>query len=362
MPFEEITNTKILVIDDDPTILGMVCSVLRNIGYDVFSAKDGTSGIDEFKRQDPTLVITDIHMPGISGIDVLRSIKKDSPTTQVLVFSGVGTMDDIIEALRLGACDFLTKPFNIKILIHTVNRCVERNELINERINRQATLERQVVDRTAALTNTFYETVKALGRLTELRDPYTAGHQNRVALLAVGIGRELGISQSELDTIHVAGLLHDIGKAAIPVELLVKPTRLNELEFELIKHHPQSGFDIIKDIPFVESLGKDVSIIVLQHHERLDGTGYPCGISDAEIELESKILSVADVVEAMSSHRPYRPALNIDVALNEIKKNRGVLYFPESVDACLELFAQHDNNSTILFESLNGMNILDSRN
>jgi response regulator RpfG family c-di-GMP phosphodiesterase len=362
MPFEENTTTKILVIDDDPAMLRMVCSVLRNIGYDVFSAKNGNSGIEEFKKENPTLVITDIHMPDISGIDVLRSIKKDSPTTQVLVFSGVGTMDDIIEALRLGACDFLTKPFNLKILIHTVNRCVERNELINERINRQTTLERQVVERTAALTNTFYETVKALGRLTELRDPYTAGHQNRVALLAVGIGRELGLSQSELETIHVAGLLHDIGKAAVPVELLVKPSRLNEHEFELIKNHPQSGYDIIRDIPFVESLGKDVSIVVQQHHERLNGAGYPNGLSDVEIELESKILSVADVMEAMSSHRPYRPALNIDVAMNEIRKNRGVVYSPECVDACLELFAQHDNNSTILFELLSGMNIIDSRN
>ncbi len=239
---------------------------------------------------------------------------------------------------------------------------MERNELINERINRQATLERLVVERTAALTNTFYETVKALGRLTELRDPYTAGHQNRVALLAVGIGRELGLSQSELEIIHVAGLLHDIGKAAVPVELLVKPSRLNELEFELIKYHPQSGYDIIKDIPFVESLGKDVSIVVLQHHERLNGTGYPNGLSDVEIELESKILSVADVMEAMSSHRPYRPALNIDVAMNEIRKKRGGGYSSECVDACLELFARHDNNNTILFESLSGMDILDARN
>ena len=144
MPLEENSVTKILVIDDDPAVLSLVCSVLTNIGYDVCSARNGNRGIEKFKKENPTLVITDIHMPDISGIDVLRSIKKDSPTTQVLVFSGVGTMDDIIEALRFGACDFLTKPFNLKILIHTVNRCVERNELINERIHRQATLERQV--------------------------------------------------------------------------------------------------------------------------------------------------------------------------------------------------------------------------
>ena len=362
MPYQEDRTSKILVIDDDPAMLLMVCSVLRNIGYEVCSAENGNKGIETFQKENPVLVITDIHMPDISGIDVLRTIKKESPTTQVLVFSGVGTMDDIIEALRLGACDFLVKPFNMNILIHNVNRCIERNELINERISRQTTLERQVVERTAALTRTFYETVKALGRLTEMRDSYTAGHQNRVALLAVGIGRELGLSQSDLEVIHVAGLLHDIGKAAIPVELLVKPSRLNDLEFELVKCHPRSGYEIIKDIPFFQSLGKDVSIVVRQHHERLDGTGYPEGLTESEIELESKILSVADVMEAMSSHRPYRPALNIDVTMNEIRKNRERFYSSECVDACMELFARHDNNHTLLFDSLNGMEIIAFRN
>lgn len=362
MPIEENHTTKILVIDDDPAILRVVCDILGNIGYDVLHAHDGTSGIETFQKEGPVLVITDIHMPDMTGIDVLRTIKKESPTTQVLVFSGVGTMDDIIEALRLGACDFIAKPFNLKILIHTVNRCVERNELINERINRQSTLERLVGERTAALTRTFHETVKALGRLTELRDPYTAGHQDRVALLAMGIGRELGLSQSELEIIHVAGLLHDIGKAAVPVELLVKPSRLNDLEFDLIKNHPQSGYEIIRDIPFVESLGKDVSIVVQQHHERLDGSGYPFALTDQQLELESKILSIADVVEAMSSHRPYRPALNLDVALNEIKKNRGIYYSPECVDACIALFARYDINSTLLFDALKGMETIDMQN
>jgi len=188
-----------------------------------------------------------------------------------------------------------------------------------------------------------------LGLLTEKRDPYTAGHQHRVALLAMAIGRKLGLTEKELEIIHVAGLLHDIGKIAVPVELLAKPSKLTALETQLIKSHPQAGFDIIKDIPFVESLGKDVSIIVLQHHERLDGSGYPGGLRDDDLELETKILSLSDVVEAMSSHRPYRAAIDISITKAEIADGSKILYSSECVDACLQLIEENDNDIIRLF-------------
>jgi len=304
-------NFKVLVIDDNQEELNLVCDVLKERGFDVHPASDGEQGMELFEREAPIIILTDINMPEMSGIEILETIKEVSPITQVIVFSGVGTTRDVIKALRLGACDYLTKPFNSELLIHTIGRCVDRHELILERIARKETLEKEVRERTAALTNTLYETVKALGLLTEKRDPYTAGHQYRVSLLGMGIGRKLGLTQEELEVIHVAGLLHDIGKAAVPVELLAKPSRLTATEAELMKAHPQVSYDIIKDIPFVESLGKDVSVIVVQHHERLDGTGYPGGLKSDELESESKILGVSDVVEAMSSHRPYRAALGI---------------------------------------------------
>ncbi|UCH19756.1 MAG: response regulator, partial [Deltaproteobacteria bacterium] len=258
-------DIKILVIDDEQHILDLVCEILAHHGFEVISATDGKQGMKLFEQEKPTVIMTDINMPEITGIEILKTIKKISPVTQVIVFSGVGTTGEIIEALRLGACDYLMKPFNVGFLIHTVIRCVERHELIQERISQKETLEKMVRERTAALTNTFYKTVKALGLITEKRDPYTAGHQHRVALLAMGIGRKLGLLQKELETIHVAGLLHDIGKVAVPVELLVKPTKLTKAEIQLIKSHPQPSYDIIKDIPFVESIGKDVAIIVQQH-------------------------------------------------------------------------------------------------
>ena len=343
-------DIKILVIDDEKQVLDLISGILKKQGFDVYQASSGEQGMELFEREEPTIVLTDINIPDISGIEILKLVKKASPTTQVIVFSGMGTTDDIIKALRLGASDYIMKPLSVGLLIHNVTRCIERHELIMERIGRQKTLEKVVRERTAALTTTFYETVKALGIITEKRDPYTAGHQDRVALLAMAIGRKLGLTEKELKIIHVAGLLHDIGKIAVPVELLARPSKLTALETQLIKLHPQAGFDIIKDIPFVESLGKDVSIIVLQHHERLDGSGYPGGLKDNDLELETKILSVSDVVEAMSSHRPYRAAINISTTKAEIADGSNILYSPECVDACLQLIEENDNDIMKLFD------------
>jgi putative two-component system response regulator len=345
-------NNKVLVIDDDQKMLDLICTVLKHHGFDLYAAPNGEKGIELFKQENPSIILTDINMPEITGIEILKIVKKINPITQVIVISGVGTTTDVIEALRLGASDYLVKPFNMDILIHTVNRCIERYELIIERIGRKDTLERLVRERTAALSKTFYETVKALGLLTEKRDPYTAGHQQRVALLATGIGKRLTLTQKEIEVINVAGLLHDIGKVAVPVELLVKPSILRTPEIQLMKLHPQIGYDIIKDIPFVESLGKDVSIIVLQHHERLDGTGYPGGLTDDELELESKILSVADVVEAMSFHRPYRAAFNMVTTKVELIDKRGTSYCSQCVDACLQLIEENNDDAQRLFNSL----------
>ena len=168
----------------------------------------------------------------------------------------------------------------------------------------------------------------------EMRDPYTAGHQRRVTLLACSIVEEMGLTEEQFDGLRLAGLVHDLGKINVPVEILNKPGQLSETEFNLIKNHPQSGYNTLKEIAFPWPVAQ----IVLQHHERLDGSGYPQMLKGEEIMLEARILAVADVVEAMASHRPYRPALGIEKALEEIMKNKGVLYDPEVADACLRIF------------------------
>jgi len=172
----------------------------------------------------------------------------------------------------------------------------------------------------------------------ESRDPYTAGHQIRAANLARAIATEMGLPKEKIDGIRMAGSIHDIGKLSIPSEILTKPTKLTNLEFSLIKEHSQKGFEMLKDVESPWPLAQ----IVYQHHERMDGSGYPRQLKGEEIIIEARILAVADVVEAMASHRPYRSALGLPSALAEIEKNRGTLYDADAVDACLKLFREKD--------------------
>jgi len=182
------------------------------------------------------------------------------------------------------------------------------------------------------------EIVKAMSLTLEERDPYTAGHQRRTTDLSLAIAREMGLSEHETKGLQMAGLIHDMGKISVPGEILSKPGRLNDAELQLIKRHPRVAYDILNQIDFPWPVDQ----IVLQHHEKLDGSGYPQGLSGDEILLESKILCVADVVETMETHRPYRPSLGREAALEEISKNKGVLYDPVVVDACLRLFRETD--------------------
>jgi putative nucleotidyltransferase with HDIG domain len=193
---------------------------------------------------------------------------------------------------------------------------------------------------------TIIEVVQAMALTLEIRDPYTGGHQRRVAQLAVAIAEEMGLDKDRLEGLRVAGFMHDIGKIAVPAEILSKPSKLSKYEFGIVKGHAQVGYEILSRVSFPWPVAQ----IVLQHHETLDGSGYPQGLREADILPEAKILAVADVVEAMASHRPYRPALGIDKALEEITKNKGKRYDPEAVDACIRLFTEKGFN----FECMGG--------
>src|SRR5665648_444384 len=200
-------------------------------------------------------------------------------------------------------------------------------------------LDKQTHDlqgRVKELKRAMDATIETMSKIVEAKEPYTAGHQQRVSQLATAIAKELNLSQDKVEGIRIASLIHDIGKIGLPTEILSKPTRLSDIEFSLIKEHSQIGYNILKFIDF----SYPVANIVLQHQERLDGSGYPNHLEGDEIFLEARIIGVADVVEAMSSHRPYRAALGIDVALEEISQNKGILYDPKVVDVCLKLFKE----------------------
>jgi len=201
---------------------------------------------------------------------------------------------------------------------------------ISELVSSRKQIEKTLNDLRKALGGT----IEAMALTVETRDPYTAGHQRRVSNLARGIATEMGVSKAQIQGVRMAGVIHDIGKISVPGEILSKPGNISQNELGIIKEHPQVGYNILKTVDFPWPIAQ----IVLQHHERMDGSGYPNGISGENILLEARILAVADVVEAMASHRPYRAALGIDLALNEISKNRGSSYDSKVVDACLRLF------------------------
>jgi uncharacterized domain HDIG len=201
-------------------------------------------------------------------------------------------------------------------------------------ISERKRAEREVEESRNAFRVALEATIAAAGKAVGARDPYTAGHQLRVAQLAGAIASEMGLDQDCVKGVAMGAVIHDIGKIHIPAELLAKPARLTPIEFSLMKTHTEVGHDILKDIPFLWP----VADIAHQHHERLDGSGYPRGLKDDRIRLEARIVAVADVVEAMSAHRPYRPALGLEAALDEIQRQRGRRYDTRAVDACLKLF------------------------
>ncbi|HPN10130.1 MAG TPA: HD-GYP domain-containing protein [Syntrophales bacterium] len=201
-------------------------------------------------------------------------------------------------------------------------------------------MEQERLDILQKLRKTLGSTVQAIANVVETKDPYTAGHQRRVADLAVAIAVEMGLPPDRIEGLQIAGTLHDLGKISVPSEILTMPRMLTNIEFQIIKNHARAGYEILKDIEFPWPIGR----MVLEHHERIDGSGYPQGLPGSQLLLESQILMVADVVEAIASHRPYRPSKGIEFSLEEIAKNRGILYNPETVDACLRLFREKGYN------------------
>jgi PAS domain S-box-containing protein/putative nucleotidyltransferase with HDIG domain len=207
---------------------------------------------------------------------------------------------------------------------------------IAEDITERKRGEADIQQRIAQLKRAMYSTVDVIATMSSMRDPYTQGHQHRVAMMAAAIAEEMGLEPSRIEGVCIAGYLHDVGKIRVPAEILAKPTRLTPEEYDLIKLHPQAGYDILKRLEFPWPLAE----IARQHHERLDGSGYPQGLKDQQILLEAKILAVADTVEAMASDRPYRMGRGLEAALAEIEAGRGKLFEPLAVDACLRLFRQ----------------------
>ena len=305
-------QTRILIVDDEQHLQMMLKNMLELDGYSCAVASNAAEAREHLKKEHFALMLCDQKMPGESGIDLIRYVSETYPDISVI------------------------KPYRLNELLINVSNALQRQRLEREQKRYRKDLEKMVMERTAQLQKTLSGVIQAMSLAVESRDPYTAGHQQRVGSLALSISQELGLTEEESAGLHMAGIVHDLGKLSIPAEILSKPTRLTDLEFELIKCHSDNGFQILKDIEFPRPIAQ----MVLEHHERMDGSGYPQGLTRNEILFESKILSVADVVEAMASHRPYRPALGLELALEEIKRNMDVKFDVDVVNACLKLFLE----------------------
>ncbi|MGB5155832.1 response regulator [Desulfobacterium sp. N47] len=332
-------NSLVLVVDDNSTNIDLLVSTLK-ADYRLGIAKNGFKAIDYALEYLPDLILLDVMMPEMNGYEVCKRLKAESSTKNipVIFITALTETDHKTKGFEVGGVDYITKPFyseEVKARVKTHISLKKMRETLN---NQNIVLEERVKEKTAEIQQMLSATIETMAVMVDVRDPYTAGHQRRVAQLACAIAEKLSLSEDIIHTIQIAGVLHDIGKIRIPISIINRPGELLDVEFQMIKIHPQVGYDILKNIPSPWPFAK----AVLQHHEKLDGSGYPACLKDDEIMLEAKILTVADVAEATSSYRPYRPAFDIDYALEELLKNKDKSYYGKAVDACIELFRNNN--------------------
>jgi len=330
------SHPLVLVVDDNATNIDLLVNTLK-ADYRLGIAKNGQKALEYIGKQKPDLVLLDIMMPEMDGFEVCNRLKADPETAAIpiIFITAMAETNHKTKGFELGAVDYITKPFQAAEVKARIRTHLSLEEMRHQLRSQNVFLEDQVANKTAEIRHILSASIRSMVYMVEIRDPYTAGHQQRVAQLACAIAEKMGLARKTVDSIHVAGILHDVGKIRIPVSILSRSGKLLDAEHEMLKIHPQVSYDILKDIPFPWPVAQ----MVLQHHERLDGSGYPQGLKGDEILQEAKILAVADVTEANSSFRPYRPARGIETALERLAQQKGTRYDIDAVEACLELFA-----------------------
>ena len=317
-------DERILVVDDETHIRRSLALFLEKKGYAVAEAEDGLDAIEKIKAEPFFLVLTDIAMPRMNGLATLKEVKAIRPETDVVMITANLELDFAIEAMRRGAFDYLRKPFYLDEVILTVERVREKQTLQRKAIELERLREKQVVEQRAALDTTL-----GFVQAVEEKDRYTKGHSERVAWLSVKLARAAGVPAERLDTIRFGALLHDVGKIAIPREILNKASRLTDSEFLIIRKHPEIGARILQPISFL----RDVLPMVKHHHENWNGKGYPDGLAGDDIPFEARIVKLADCYDAVTSNRSYRNPMRPSEALDMVRNERGTSFDPELADA-----------------------------
>ncbi len=333
-------QARILVVDDEAPVRSMIGATLEHGGYEVVLAASGSQAIEVMSGIAIDLVLTDIVMQDGNGIALLERIRAQFPQVPVVMVSAIHDISVAIDSMRRGAFDYLLKPFEREHLIATVKRALDHRKALRDDQSYQQNLEQIVRARTEMLRQAMEDlehsydvTLEALGDALDLKDSETEGHSKRVTAYTIALARAMGIAPAEIRIIARGAFLHDIGKMAIPDEILRKPGKLTPEEQEIMRDHCSRGYNILRKIPFL----REAAAIVYTHQEHFDGSGYPSGLKGTEIPIGARIFAVADTLDAITSDRPYRGARSFDAARAEILRCSGTQFDPSVVEVFLKI-------------------------
>ncbi len=313
----------VLIVDDDDLVRETLRFVLEDVGYEVCSASQAIDALAVLEREPIDIVLSDIFMPGMNGFDLLKQIRQRAPQVPVILITGFGNVEMARQALQEGASDFITKPYNISEIPILIERNLTRHTIQSHQTRH---MEKEV-------QQAYRSTLEALLAALDVRDTETEGHSERVAAYTMAIASRLKLDSSEVPHIERGALLHDIGKIGVPDSILYKPGPLTPEEWEIMKQHPVLGYRMCMKIEMLRSAAP----IVLHHHERWDGKGYPYGLMGEEIPLGARIFAIADTLDAMTSDRPYRKALSFAQAREEIARCAKTQFDPALVEVFLTI-------------------------
>ena len=331
-------ENRILIVDDEKMIYSILARRLAREGYNCVMANNGREALGLFYKNNFSLIISDINMPEMNGLELLKSVKAVRPNMMFIIMTAYPEISMAVEAIRLGANDFLIKPIDLEIVVFSVKKALDQKKMEEELESYHKDLKKLVEEKTAKLQHTLLvlkkthlDSVIVLAGAIDAKDPYTRGHSDRVRKMSLRIGMKMGFSDEKMENLVFGALLHDIGKIGIRDEVLQKKGHLTPEEYQYIQQHPLIGVKIVEGIDFF----RDKIPMIRNHHEHFDGRGYPDGLIGETIPLEARIIAVPDAFDAMTSLRPHRMAMPIQEALVEMEKGKGKQFDPRVLEVFL---------------------------